>query len=76
VAEAIDIAQQDGILVISSVPGTGKTILQQLIKKELEQKHNCKAYLLNPSSRRNNADFDLFDYVADKTGDKIPSMRV
>jgi hypothetical protein len=68
VAEAIDIAQQDGILVISSAPGTGKTSLQQLIKKELEQKQNCEAYFLNPSSKRKNADFDLFDYVAKKTG--------
>jgi hypothetical protein len=68
VTEAIEIAQQDGILVISSAPGTGKTSLQQLIKKELDQKQNCEAYLLNPSRKRKNSDFDLFDYVCDRTG--------
>lgn len=68
VTEAIDIAKQDGILVISSAPGTGKTSLQQLIKKELKQKQKCEAFLLNPSSKRKNSEFDLFEDVTDKTG--------
>lgn len=68
VTEAVEIAKQDGILVISSAPGTGKTSLQQLIKKELKQKQNCEAFLLNPSSKRKNSDFDLCDHVTDKTG--------
>ena len=73
VQKAIDLARQSGLLVVSSPPGTGKTSLIQLAKKNLEDstpddgRGACRGFILRPS-RPNKPGFDLFDYVKSKTG--------
>eukprot|EP00523_Entomoneis_sp_CCMP467_P022449 CAMPEP_0168856586 /NCGR_PEP_ID=MMETSP0727-20121128/15265_1 /TAXON_ID=265536 /ORGANISM="Amphiprora sp., Strain CCMP467" /LENGTH=524 /DNA_ID=CAMNT_0008911137 /DNA_START=138 /DNA_END=1709 /DNA_ORIENTATION=- len=72
VAKAIKSARQRRFLVVGSPPGTGKTALSQLILAQLVESNKADTggkipgYYIRPSEVTD--DFNLFDYVANRTG--------
>lgn len=80
VAKAINSARQHRFLVVGSPPGTGKTSLAQLIQAQLAESNKTntegkiRGYYIRPSQVKD--DFDLFDYVADRTGVDLRQFKV
>mmetsp|Transcript_41206 Transcript_41206/g.46035 ORF Transcript_41206/g.46035 Transcript_41206/m.46035 type:complete len:217 (+) Transcript_41206:182-832(+) len=72
VARAIGLARESRFLVVGSPPGTGKTVLLQLIQEKLREENEAntsgkiRGYNLRPSQVHKNT--DLFEYVAKNTG--------
>lgn len=72
VARAIGLARESRVLVVGSPPGTGKTVLLQLIQEKLREENEANAsgkirgFNLRPSHVQKIT--DLFEYVAKNTG--------
>ena len=80
VATAIKLARQDRFLVVVSPPGTGKTALSQLIQAQLVESSKAntggKIPVFDICPSQVTEDFDLFDYVADRTGVDLRHFKV
>ena len=80
VAKAIKSARQHRFLVVGSPPGTGKTALSQLIQAQLVESNEADTggkipgYYIRPSEVTD--DFNLFDYVANRTGVDLRHYKV
>ena len=55
--------RENGLLVVSSPPGTGKTSVLSLLKRRIkEEKETTAGFYLRPS-RPSKEDFDLYSFV-------------